>query len=158
MKNKILIVDTEDADRAKTIELLCEMDLEIHEANNGKDALNKLVGDNYKCVVLDCCLPNLDDGLELVKNIHDQKDITLKPQLIVITSKGNELTAVQMMKAGVKDYIPKDCLNQDNLVNSVQTNIQSFDVESKAEFSKAIEVHKLQQLQVSIKQKLAEFN
>lgn len=80
-------------------------------AYNGNDALNLIQKNNYQLALIDYRLPDYN-GLELSKKILQISD---KIGFIIITGYGDQNIAVEMMKQGALDYIPKD-FNLDNIL------------------------------------------
>src|SRR5208282_1856180 len=76
---------------------------EIDVAHDGHDALRKVESNTYDVMILDIMMPNID-GLEVlrrVKETHPNVDV------IMITGLSQIDTAVQAIKLGAFDYIPK---------------------------------------------------
>jgi two-component system nitrogen regulation response regulator NtrX len=100
---KILIVDDEKAIRRTLKEILEYEKYEIDEAEDGEIGLTKIEKNNYDVVVLDVKMPK-KDGLEVLTEMQ-QKGIDTP--VIVLSGHGNIETAVEAVKKGAFDYIPK---------------------------------------------------
>ena len=75
-------------------------------ANNGREAISQIV-DDPPCVVLtDLQMPEMD-GLRLVQAIREQ--FPLLP-VILMTAYGSEDVAIQALRAGAANYVPKKAL------------------------------------------------
>jgi CheY-like chemotaxis protein len=130
LNNKILLllVDDNEIDRMVFIKLLEITDSEIREAENGQEALNFLRKECFDCVILDYRLPDFD-GLTLIKEIR--KEFTIP--IIVTTGFGDELLAVEMMKNGAQDYIPKQ-MAPELLVRSIENVIKLKSTELESQY------------------------
>ena len=73
-------------------------------ALNGADAIDKAVGNNDSLLLLDYGLPDMT-GKDVVQALLRKKDHV---PFMLVTGKGNEHIAVDMMKQGAMDYIVKD--------------------------------------------------
>ena len=100
---KILIVDDEKAIRRTLKEILEYEKYDIEEAEDGEIGLEKIEKNNYDVVILDIKMPK-KDGLEVLTEMQ-QKGIDTT--VIVLSGHGNIETAVEAVKKGAFDYIPK---------------------------------------------------
>ncbi len=100
----VMVVDDTAVDRRLAGGLLEQSpDLNVCYAENGQDALNKIVDYLPDIVVTDLQMPNID-GLELVNSIG------LKfPDLpvVLMTAHGSENIAAQALASGAASYVPK---------------------------------------------------
>jgi two-component system, OmpR family, response regulator ResD len=99
---KILVVDDEDRIRRLLKMYLERENYLIEEANNGDDALELALNNDYDLILLDLMMPGLD-GIEVCKQLREKK---LTP-VIMLTAKGEEANRVQGFEAGTDDYIVK---------------------------------------------------
>ncbi len=84
-------------------------------------------------ILLDYLLPD-SDGLEAIEQL---KQCNPKPTpIIMLTGQGDEDVAVQAMKQGVKDYLIKDKLNEENLCRAVHTVLARAQLENQLEQSR----------------------
>ncbi len=103
-KGKILVVDDEESLREICREALVEHGYEVVEAKNGIEAIECLKNDKDIDIVLsDLNMPEMD-GMALIDYINRHN---LDVELIVMTGFGTIETAVEVMKKGALDYIPK---------------------------------------------------
>jgi len=102
---KILIVEDEKAIRNVLKNILSEEDksFEIEEAENGKQAIDKLGESDYDVVLCDIKMPGVD-GIEVLDHAREQHPDTA---VIMISGHGDLDTAVDSMKKGAYDYISK---------------------------------------------------
>jgi signal transduction histidine kinase len=130
----ILIVDDDEIDRISVYRGLKKagVNAQFAEARSCAEAisiLRKNSFDCFDCVFLDYRLPDRD-GLALVKEI---KNTTIKVPLIVMTGQGDEIIAVELMKAGVSDYLSKSRMLPETLEKSLRSAIRVHEAEIKAE-------------------------
>jgi two-component system nitrogen regulation response regulator NtrX len=100
---KILIVDDEKAIRRTLKEILEYEKYDIEEAEDGEMGLEKIEKNNYDVIILDIKMPK-KDGIEVLTEMQ-QKGIDTP--VIVLSGHGNIETAVDAVKKGAFDYIPK---------------------------------------------------
>ncbi|MGG5736653.1 MULTISPECIES: response regulator transcription factor [Bacillus cereus group] len=101
-KYKVLVVDDESDMRQLVGMYLDNFGYEWGEAENGKEALQKLENDHYDFVVLDIMMPEMD-GLSVCKEIRKTSDVPI----IFLTAKGEEWNRVNGLRMGADDYIVK---------------------------------------------------
>jgi DNA-binding NtrC family response regulator len=103
MSARILVVDDEEIVIRSCVRILDGNGYQIDTAQDGDEALRKVEDNLYDVMILDIMMPNLS-GLEVlrrVKEAHPDMDV------IMITGLSQIDTAVQAMKLGAFDYIPK---------------------------------------------------
>ena len=98
----VLIVDDEDR-----IRRLLKMYLEregyiVEEAENGQQAVDLALENDYHCILLDIMMPE-KDGLQACAEIREHKTTPI----ILLTAKGEEANRVQGFELGADDYIVK---------------------------------------------------
>jgi signal transduction histidine kinase len=126
---KILVVDDDEVDRIAVNRGLQKAGLEIEffEATNYAEALVVLADEvatwkknSFDCVFLDYRLPDRD-GLALIQEI---KNRGIFVPLIVLTGQGDEQIAVELMKAGASDYLPKSKISPEILERILRNAIR----------------------------------
>jgi DNA-binding NtrC family response regulator len=100
---KILVVDDEAAIRFALVELLAEAGHEVRAAEHAPAALAALDGDAADLVISDLSMPAMN-GLQLWEEVRERHAGTL---FVLITAHGDERLAVESLRRGVYDYIPK---------------------------------------------------
>lgn len=117
-------------DCAEDRELYCrylqqdtERTYKILEAKRGDAGLEICRTTQLDIVLLDYRLPDYE-GLEFVTALHAQSNNP--PPVIVVTGQGNEAIAVQMLKAGGKDYLIKGHFSARELQCAVDCAIENF--------------------------------
>lgn len=104
---KILVVDDFSTMRRIVRNLLKELGFaNVHEAEDGVDALNKLRGEkNYEFVVSDWNMPNMT-GIELLRNIRADAALKHLPVLMV-TAEAKRENIIEAAQAGASGYVVK---------------------------------------------------
>ncbi len=101
MKARVLVVDDEEKLR-RVVELqLKTAGFEVEQAGTAEEALKRVEGADV--ILTDLRLPGLS-GLELLADLRRQDSHT---PVIVMTAFGSIETAVEAMKAGAVDFLPK---------------------------------------------------
>lgn len=99
---KILVCDDE-ADLRKVIKKYAEFsNHEVHEAENGIDAIEMTRKNNYDIIIMDVMMPEMD-GVSAVKEIRKTKQIPI----IMLTARADEYDKVLGFELGVDDYVAK---------------------------------------------------
>lgn len=114
---RILIVDDDVIDRQHVVRLLPKAGIaaEVLEAADPTPALEMLRRSGVDLVILDYAFPR-DDGLQVLRSIHS---LDASIPVIMLTGHDETALAVELMKAGAVDYIPKAALNAPRLARSV---------------------------------------
>ena len=100
---KVLIIDDEKSIRTTLREILEYEKYEVDEASDGQEGLDKIEAGDYNLVLCDVKMPKLD-GIEVLEKALDLgKDL----QFIMISAHGTIETAVEAVKKGAYDFIPK---------------------------------------------------
>lgn len=99
----VLVVDDEQDIRDASERILTRTGFKVMKATRGDEALDVLDKERIDIVLLDLKMPGMD-GLEVLKRIR----MLNKPiQVIVITGYATVETAIEAMKQGAYDFIPK---------------------------------------------------
>ncbi|MBF0710183.1 MULTISPECIES: response regulator transcription factor [unclassified Gemella] len=102
MARKILLVD-DDKQIRKLVTLYLEKEGYIIEGvDNGEDALEKIVVDDYACVLLDIDLP----GIKGTKVLGELRKIKNTP-IIMVSGNSKEEARIQSFEIGADDYVMK---------------------------------------------------
>jgi FixJ family two-component response regulator len=100
---RALIVDDERNIRLTLRTAVEGPDLEVSEASDGREALDRLGRARYDVVLLDLRLPGMD-GLEVLRRLRERSPST---RVVVITAHGTVDAAVEAMKLGAADFLQK---------------------------------------------------
>jgi FixJ family two-component response regulator/glycine cleavage system H lipoate-binding protein len=103
IKGRVLVVDDEMVVCQSVKKILKKKNLEVDTALSAKEALAEMSKGDYSVVITDMMMPEVT-GMQLLETIK-----TEKPQIsvIMITGYATIRTAVQAIKLGAFDYIPK---------------------------------------------------
>ncbi|HZR82680.1 MAG TPA: sigma-54 dependent transcriptional regulator [Candidatus Binatia bacterium] len=103
MKPAILVVDDERAICIAIQRLLAAAGWEVDTAGSGEEAIERLGRSLYHLVVTDLSMKQTS-GMDVLRWVKQHSPET---QVIMITAYGSEKTAVEAMKLGAADYLPK---------------------------------------------------
>lgn len=118
---KALVVDDYDHIRGKLIQVLTGLGVEVDEAANGVEALDKLREAEVDVVFTDIVMPQMD-GFELCQEIR--ADPKLAHLLVVLVSTHYDAHyIIRGLRLGADDYVPKPV--EPELVARVLTRIQT---------------------------------
>ncbi len=99
----ILIIDDEESMRDSLKQMLNRKFFNIELANNGNVGLKIIQNKSFDIVILDLKMPGIS-GMEVLKKIKQDYPSTI---VIVITGYATVESAVEAMKLGAYDFIPK---------------------------------------------------
>jgi two-component system chemotaxis response regulator CheY len=103
---KILVVDDMSTMRRIVKNIFRQLGFShVEEAENGKDALDKLKAGKFDLVVSDWNMPVMP-GIELLRNIRADAGLKHIPVLMV-TAEAQQANLVEAIQAGVSNYIVK---------------------------------------------------
>ena len=109
MSNRILVVDDESIILQLATMVLTSRGFEVLTAQSGQECLDVVKREKPDLVLLDYMMPVMDGMTTLCHLRHLHPDT----YVIMLTGKGSEQIAVEVMKAGAADYILKPFKNQD---------------------------------------------
>lgn len=120
----LLLVDDDSIDRMAVRRSLKGLGTQftIEEAESGVGALAALQSAPFDCILLDYHLPDAD-GLAVLQSIRAANNAI---PVIMLTGQGDEELAVELMKAGAADYIPKGRLSPEHLTKSVRSAVRFY--------------------------------
>jgi len=120
MKGRLLIVDDERGILVALKALFSKEGYEVETAQSGEEALEKARAGLFHVVITDLSMKGMS-GLDLLRQVRE-----LDPQcaVLMITAYGNQRIAVEVMKAGAEDYLPKP-FDNDELRLKVRKVIQT---------------------------------
>jgi DNA-binding NtrC family response regulator len=99
----ILIIDDEVEICKNCVKILSASDLEAAYATNGYDALRMMAEKRFDVVITDLKMSRIG-GMEVLKRINERYPDTV---VIVMTGYASVASAVEVMKMGAFDYLPK---------------------------------------------------
>ncbi|WP_181306587.1 hybrid sensor histidine kinase/response regulator [Rufibacter sp. XAAS-G3-1] len=126
---KLLIVDDDEVDRMIIQRSLrtARVEASIKTAALGTDALTALEQETFDFIFIDFMLPDMN-GLELLQEIRE-KGITTP--VLIVTSQGDERIAVEAIKTGASDYLPKTLLTPEGISKSIRSAIRLHRIEQE---------------------------
>jgi two-component system chemotaxis response regulator CheY len=104
----LLIVDDSTAIRKILLRVLNQTGLQlgqVHEAGDGKEALNLLEGHEVSLVLSDINMPNMD-GLELLRTLRGSPRWHDLP-VVMITTEGGQARVQEAIELGATSYVRK---------------------------------------------------
>lgn len=104
-RREVLVVDDDQSFREVMRFHLADGGCQVQTAGDGKEALEVFAAAPVPVVVTDLKMPRMD-GMKLLSELARQAPDTL---VIMITAIGEVETAVDAMKAGAFDFVPKPC-------------------------------------------------
>ena len=103
MVSRVLVAEDEEITRKHIVGTLIAEGYEVEGVDNGADALRKIKSGDYDVLIADIKMPRMT-GLELLLRV---KAVSPETEVIVITGFGSISSAVDAMKKGAFDYLPK---------------------------------------------------
>lgn len=103
MPRRVMIIDDEEGIRQDLALILEDEGYETESASNGFSALATLADQSFDIVITDLMLPDMD-GMEILRKVKRDCPGTV---VVMITGHGSEEKAVEAMKSGADDYLPK---------------------------------------------------
>ena len=104
MTARLLIVEDERAIRLALSGLLRREGYEVEQADAGGDAVARLAAEAFDLVLTDLALGEGPSGMDVLRASKREQPET---PVVMITAHGNEKIAVEAMKLGAEDYVPK---------------------------------------------------
>jgi len=103
LKGRLLVVDDERGIVIALKGLFTKEGYEVETAESGEEALEKVKAGLFHVIITDLSMKGMS-GLELLKHVRE-----LDPAcaVLMITAFGTQRIAVEAMKAGAEDYLPK---------------------------------------------------
>lgn len=115
MKARILVVEDDPRYSARLQKNLHLEGYETVSANCGENALQALAEQQFDLVMSDIKMPGMD-GVSLLKQIANNKEIGCEMPVIMLTSVDSVRVAVDAMREGASDYITKDADREEILL------------------------------------------
>jgi len=122
MNGRVLIVDDEKAMRVALKGLLSKEGYEVEAVGTGQEALQHIDTGNFHVVITDLSM----DGIGGMQVLEHARRADPDLAVIMITAYGSEKIAVQAMKNGAADYLPKPFDNDELrvVVRRVMENVR----------------------------------
>jgi len=115
----VLIVDDEPSVRQTLSEWMRKKNFHVFEAESGRQAMEMIQRDDPDIVISDVVMPGMD-GIQLLKAA---KAVKADTPFLMISGYPSRSTAVDIMKYGASDYLPKP-FTPEELVNRVSRTLR----------------------------------
>jgi len=120
LKQKVLIVDDDNAVRSTELAMLKYFGLPAEEAENGHQALRMMDDDPFEIMLLDMKMPGMS-GIEVLRSIQKSHPRTL---VFMVTGFPSIEDAIECMKLGAMDYLVKPFQMED--MKNIMTRAQKI--------------------------------
>jgi two-component system, chemotaxis family, chemotaxis protein CheY len=104
----VLIVDDSAAIRKILQRVLLQANIgvgKIHEANDGKEGLDRMTTESVGLILSDINMPNMD-GLEFLKSVKSNPSWKGVP-VVMVTTEGSQDKVIQALQLGASGYVKK---------------------------------------------------
>src|SRR5581483_8206197 len=127
----ILVVDDDLIDRMAVQRALraSGLDVALREASTQAEGLEALRAGPAALVFLDYLLPD-GTGLDLLREI---RAMGVQAPVVILTGQGDEAVAVELMKAGATDYLPKAVATPERIAQCVRNALRLHAAQRQAE-------------------------
>ncbi|MFI3173511.1 MAG: response regulator transcription factor [Eubacteriales bacterium] len=119
--NKILIIEDEQAIAELEKDYLELSGFSVEVSNDGAEGVMKALKEDYKLVVLDLMLPNVD-GFEICKAIREVKNTPI----IMVSAKKDDIDKIRGLGIGADDYMTKP-FSPSELVARVKAHLSRYE-------------------------------
>ena len=99
---QILIIDDDEKLCTLVAEYLEPMGYAVDMAHDGQQGLQMARANEYRAVILDVMMPQID-GLEVLKRLRKESDVPV----LMLTARGDETDRIVGLEMGADDYLPK---------------------------------------------------
>ena len=110
MNAKLLVVEDERAIQLALASLLRKAGYDVAIANDGTEAIAAVRDTAFDLVLTDLALGTGPSGVEVLQAVKANRPET---PVVIITARGSEKVAVDAMKGGAEDYVPKPFENDE---------------------------------------------
>jgi len=120
---QLLVVDDSDAERelmALTLRAAFP-DAEVRTADHPHVALRMCAEREFDCLLTDYNMPDMD-GVALARELTGAHPFL---PIILMTSVGDEMLAVEALRSGVTDYVPKSRITAESIQRAIERSIHT---------------------------------
>ena len=101
---KILVVEDNELNMKLFFDVLTYNNYSVDKANDGQEAYNKLIENDFDLMILDIQIPKMN-GFELIKKLKDEgKNI---PKTLVVSACAMDSDINKAKELGIEDYLTK---------------------------------------------------
>jgi len=118
-RRTILLVEDDDANRASVAKILQKENFRVIEASDGRAGLDLLRKEEVDLILTDFKMPSMD-GMDLLKA---SRAIRPHVDVVLMTAHGTIETAVEAIKEGAYDFIPKP-FKRATLLRIIEKNLE----------------------------------
>ncbi|HTP81172.1 MAG TPA: response regulator [Bacteroidota bacterium] len=120
-KNRILVVDDEEALRTVLSSELEGEGYQVASAADGREAITTLTSKEFDLILLDIKMPNVD-GFEVLKFVKERHPRT---KVVMLTGFADLKNAIESKKLGAEDFVskPYDLVDLLTTVERVLTSV-----------------------------------
>jgi signal transduction histidine kinase len=119
---KILLVDDKPANLFALEKVLSRLDVELHKARSGSDALTLTLNHDFAVILLDVQMPGMD-GYEVGELLRNEKNTKHIPIIFITAIDRDEYHEVKGYKTGAVDFIFKP-VNEEILLSKVKVFVE----------------------------------
>jgi signal transduction histidine kinase len=132
---RLLVIDDDRVDRMTVQRGLRSegVEAEFAEVDSFDGAVSTLRSRVFDCAFLDFRLPG-GDGLQVLREV---RGAGIRTPIIMLTGQGDEELAVELMKAGASDYLPKGMVSPERLAQSLRYVLRVHRAEMAARMAEA---------------------
>ncbi len=100
---RVLVIDDEQTVCDSCSRILSEEGYRVQTAHNGEEGLRRFDADSFDLVIADLRMPGID-GIQVLRTVKERHPGIV---VIVITAYSSVKSAVEVMRLGAADYLPK---------------------------------------------------
>ena len=105
-QGRVLVVDDNEVNRLVACELLTELGYQSDTAENGREAVDKVVAGDFHVVLMDCQMPGVD-GFQATAMIRQLAGAKAEIPIIALTAHAMVDDRDRALRAGMDDYASK---------------------------------------------------
>ncbi len=108
LEGRVLLAEDNTVNQAVAVGMLKHMGLEVEVAANGREAVDKLLGDDYDIVLMDCQMPVLD-GFDATREIRkwELESFERPTAIVALTANALKGDREKCLDSGMNDYLSK---------------------------------------------------
>jgi PAS domain S-box-containing protein len=126
---RVLTVDDDETDRMYLAKVLraCRLNAQVEEASSITAAIERLRKEAFDILIVDHLLPD-GTSLDLLRQLREE---SMQVPTIITTGFGSDLLAVELLKTGAYDYIPKDRISTNSLSRAIRNTLRLHQAEKE---------------------------